>query len=82
MSCSRGCIIVEVEDGKWYCIVARDEYDYDFNKFNVYGARYTENGAYNKMKDYEANPGGSRTMSYRDREIPEWIIEAIKKHRG
>ena len=51
MSLSRGCIVVEREQGKWYCVVATDEYDYEFERGHlVYGPRSTADSVYDEMR--------------------------------
>ena len=62
MSMQRECLTVEVEPGKWFCIVARDEYgDIDKNSIS-YGPQPTEDEAFEAMRDNEPNPGGNCTV--------------------
>ena len=64
MSCSRGCDLVELKPNEWYCIVANDEYDYDFASFTVYGPRATSDAALDRMSSSESNPGGFCTFPH------------------
>lgn len=67
MSVSRGCIIVELAERRWYCVVAHDEYDYDFTSGStVYGPADGEEEAYRLMSDKNANPGQSETIPFGD----------------
>ena len=76
MSMSRGCALVERQPGVWYCMVAMDEYDYDFHgNYSVYGPADTEDEAYDEMHSHECNPGSSNTYTH-DR-MPEWIVKLI-----
>lgn len=58
MSVSRGCYVIEAEPNKWWCVVANDEYDYDFNSGEKFGPARTADEAYQKMRDSTSNPGG------------------------
>lgn len=58
MSMQRGCEVIELEPGKWFCVVACAEHDYDFQSATVYGPAQTADDAWNMMSDWEANPGG------------------------
>jgi len=64
MSLSRGCVAIERQPGQWYCIVAHDEYDYDFNSYNIYGPCLTADAALEKMHRQEANPGSHDVVSH------------------
>ena len=64
MSMSRGCELVEIKPEKWYCIVAMEEYDYDFTSFSVYGPCLTADEAFDKMHNQECNPGQSREIDF------------------
>jgi hypothetical protein len=57
---SRGCIIVEVEPNKWYCITARDEYDYNFKHYSVTGPKSNEETAFESHEG--CNPGSSSSI--------------------
>lgn len=75
MSVSRGCLLVERKPGEWFCIVARDEYDYDFESYDVFGPARTEDAAWDAMNG--PNPGGSERMKH-DRVTPE-VLAMITK---
>ena len=76
MSLSRGCIVVEREQGKWYCVVATDEYDYEFERGHlVYGPRSTADSVYDEMRKHECNPGGHSEVSH-DKLTPR-LIELV-----
>lgn len=65
MSVSRGCMLIEAKPGEWFCVVAQNEYDFDFTRgHNVYGPMATENDAYQAMSDNESNPGSSETIAH------------------
>ena len=74
MSMSRGCLLVEYADKEWYCIIARDEYDYDFRSFDISGPAKTEDDAFNTHEG--SNPGSSQTVKKED--IGDWEKEAIE----
>jgi len=76
MSVSRGCVIVERQPNEWYCMVAQNEYDYEFNgNYSVYGPADTEDEAFDEMHGHESNPGSSTTYTH-DR-IPKWVVELV-----
>ena len=62
MSMSRGCLIIERHPGQWYCVVAIDEYDYDFRDYLVYGPAATEDDAWGAMMG--PNPGESVSIPH------------------
>lgn len=63
MSRSRGCLAIEREPGKWFCVVAREEYDYDFRHgHDVFGPKPTAEAALEEMHSHESNPGGHSTI--------------------
>jgi len=66
MSMMRGCDVVELEPGKWYCFVAVEEYDEDFAEFSTYGPAADADAAYRKMTDVECNPGGCCEYDHAD----------------
>ena len=66
MSMSRGCLVVEREIDEWYCVVARDEYDYDFENYSVYGPAKTEDAALDLMSASECNPGSFNTITHNE----------------
>lgn len=73
---SRGCVLVERQPNKWYCMVAQDEYDYEFNgNYSVYGPESNKNKAYDEMQKRECNPGCSTTYTH-DR-IPDWVVKLV-----
>jgi len=72
---SRGCLLVEYADGEWYCIIARDEYDYEFNSFDISGPAKTEEDAFNTHEG--SNPGQSDTVLKEN--IGEWEKGVIEK---
>jgi hypothetical protein len=61
MSKQRGCIVAEMQPGKWFCAVADREHDYDFESGTVYGPASSEEGALDLMDAQESNPGGFTT---------------------
>ena len=62
MSTPRGCDVVELKQNEWYCIVANDEHDYDFESYTVYGPKSTLDAAVDRMSASESNPGGYSTV--------------------
>ena len=68
---------MELEPNTWYCIVACNEYDYDFNSFNVYGPCTSADGAFNKMNNSESNPGQSCELPFKSLSKKE--IKQMKK---
>lgn len=76
MSVSRGCVVVETQPDQWYCLVAIDEYDYDFNgSVEVFGPATTANAAYDKMQRQCANPGGHNTYAHGS--VPDHFLQLI-----
>ena len=85
MSMSRGCMLVERHPGKWFCLVASDEYDYDFQgNYSVYGPKPTADDAFDEMHRHEPNPGHSNEVPH-NRLTPQVIalidteLERMKK---
>ena len=73
MSVSRGCEVIERQPNKWYCVVAQEEYDYDFcGDYSVYGPKPTSDAASEEMHRHEANPGGYNVIAF-DRLTPREI---------
>ena len=65
MSTQRGCLTIEMKPGEWFCIVAHDEYDYDFTSgATVYGPEKTADEALDAMSDRESNPGSFDRISH------------------
>ncbi len=65
MSVSRGCKLIEREPRRWYCVVAQDEYDYDFTgDATKYGPKPTADEALDLMGEHEANPGSFHRVEY------------------
>lgn len=58
MSRSRGCEVIEERPGEWHCVVAMDEYDYEFRgDTEVYGPSKTADEALQLMHARASNPG-------------------------
>ena len=67
MSMSRACDEIERNPGEWYCIVADDEYDYDYHSgCNIYGPVATPEGAFELMLMHESNPGQDGMTRFAD----------------
>lgn len=64
MSMSRGCAVIERTPGRWYCVVAQQEYDYDFRQATKYGPAKTSDAAVEIMDQHECNPGGFTVTTY------------------
>jgi hypothetical protein len=64
MSVSRACIVVERTPRQWFCVVAQDEYDYEFRDWRVYGPKPTADEARDEMGRHEANPGSHDTVAH------------------
>lgn len=65
MSVSRGCILLELTRDKWYCIVAIEEYDYDFVHGCIkYGPTATPEAAFDLMSQEQPNPGSYQTIRH------------------
>ena len=64
MSLSRGCVIAELEPGKWYAFVAHREYDYNFESWNSYGPVASADAAWDEVGANEANPGGGNEITH------------------
>lgn len=82
MSVSRGCLAVRWTDKKWYCIVAQEEHDYEFDDFLIYGPADTEDKAVALMDECEPNPGGLETIEVKKQKdlwLPR-IAKAIRKY--
>ena len=62
MSKSRGCLLIELNPGEWWCAVAYDEYDHEFRSGEKFGPAKTEEGAWQMM--VASNPGSSRTVPF------------------
>ena len=81
MSMSRGCITVEWDNGRWYCITAHDEYDYEFESFTVTGSFSNEEKAIDGQDG--CNPGSWTTERLNGKTPKEaylkWIVDAIEK---
>ena len=58
----RGCYLIEAEPGKWYCVVATQEHDYDFEHATTNGPEPTEEQAFKNHAG--CNPGGSTTINH------------------
>jgi hypothetical protein len=72
--------VVERNPGEWFCIVASDEYDYDFDgDYTVYGPKNTYNEALEEMHQHESNPGGCSIIPH-DRITP-YLISLIDNLR-
>ena len=73
MSVSRGCFAIERDPGKWYCVVACDEYDYDFHgSYTIYGPKSTADAAVEAMHKRAANPGSGSSVPF-DKLTPHYI---------
>ena len=70
MSLQRGCVVVERNPGQWYCAVAMEEYDDEFEDYVVYGPKPTSDAAFEAMHERESNPGGFNVISH-DKVTPE-----------
>jgi hypothetical protein len=77
MSTPRGCDVVELDANKWFCIVANEEHDYDFESFTVYGPARDSDAAFDMMSDRESNPGGLCTFKRSD--VTDQHREMIRK---
>lgn len=64
MSMQRGCAVIERTPGRWYCVVATEEYDYDFRQATKYGPAKTSDAAVEMMDRHECNPGGYTLTGY------------------
>lgn len=62
MSVQRGCVVIEAEPGKWYCITASREHDYDFVSATTTGPECDAEAAF--LSHEGANPGGSETVNH------------------
>jgi len=76
MSMARGCLLVEYAEGEWYCIIARNEQDYDYETFDIFGATVTEDEAWEKMSRQCCNPGGSSTDTLGN--VSDWAKGVIE----
>ena len=76
MSKPRGCDTVELKPDQWYCIVANDEHDYDFESCTVYGPYRSEDMALRMMQMKESNPGDFTT--YRHDQVTDAQRKRIK----
>lgn len=86
MSMQRGCLVVERKAGEWYCAVADEEYDYDFEPktYKVYGPAASEDAAFELMADQECNPGGFNTLplgSTKPEEVEKLLSNGRKAER-
>jgi len=81
---SRACDEIERNPGEWYCIVAQDEYDYDYHSgCNIYGPTPTPEGAFELMHQHESNPGQDGMTRFVDL-TPEKIAlvdEALRRRK-
>jgi hypothetical protein len=77
MSMSRGCLLVEYAVGEWYCIIARDEHDYEYKTFDIFGPCNTEDEAFEKMSNQCCNPGSSSTATFGN--VSDWAKEVIEE---
>ncbi len=81
----RGCTIVQWTRKEYYCIVAQEEYDYDYENFRIYGPAETEEKAFERMSKYESNPGGYSVVRKNGKPLAvafaQWIIRAIRKYK-
>lgn len=64
MSMSRGCEVIELKPDEWYCVVARDEHDYDFEDSTVYGPANDSDAALEMMWNRESNPGSHHRIPH------------------
>ena len=64
MSMQRECGIVELEPGRWFCLVADREYGELDEGCTAYGPKSTAEGAWEAMADCESNPGGHWTYTW------------------
>ncbi len=64
MSMARGCMMVEREPGKWFCVIACYENDWDFREYNIYGPASSEDEAADMMSACESNPGGWNVITH------------------
>ena len=85
MSMQRGLELVEYKRGQWFAFVAEEEYDYDFNSFQLFGPKPTEEEIDKLQSRWVSNTGGgwvtkkpkgSKMSDY----MSQWQIKAIKKH--
>ena len=79
MSISRGEVTVELEPGNWYCVVATEEYDFDFRDCTSYGPYPTADKASEVMHAHEANPGGGYEMAHA--ELDDYHRDLVKRAR-
>ena len=79
MSTPRGCDVVELTPNVWYCIVANDEDDYDFESCTVYGPCISDDAALGLMGLKESNPGSCTT--YRVDRVTDAQRKRIKESK-
>lgn len=67
MSVSRGCTVIELEPGQWYCLLAITEYDYEFeHDYITHGPEATADEAVEGALHNQANPGCEECVPYAD----------------
>jgi hypothetical protein len=59
-------LVIEYKPGEWYCIVARDEHDYEFKDYDMFGPKPTADTALDEMQGQVCNPGSFNEVSHDD----------------
>jgi len=80
MSMSRGCIVVQWTDKKWYTITAEREYDYEFDDFTITGPFPDRDRAWNGHSG--CNPGSLTTVKCKTQKDLGYthLIKALRKY--
>lgn len=78
MSISRGCLLIEEEPNKWWCVVAYKEYDYDFVSGQKFGPAPSDDAAFAMMRC--SNPGSVEIIHFSD--VSNYHREILARMEG
>jgi len=79
-SVSRGCYYYKAKDGKWYCALNEDEYEFNFESATHYGPFSSQEKAHEAIRATQSNPGGFDVDDSGEEPVPKDPESLVQKY--